>query len=90
MVLSQLVEYGAVVTSAPTFVPSTANCTPATPTLSEADAERATLPLTVAVFAGVVRLTVGGVVSLLAAVVKVASGESARLFEASADFTWKW
>ena len=45
-------------------VPSSLNCTPATPTLSEAVAETVTaVPETVAPLAGVVRETVGGVVS---------------------------
>ena len=39
------------------------NCTPATPTLSEAVAVRVTVPDTVAPAAGAVRLTVGAVVS---------------------------
>ena len=52
------------VSSAPSSVaPSTLNCTPATPTLSEAVAVRVTVPDTVAPLAGAVRLTVGAVVS---------------------------
>src|SRR3989344_9303700 len=58
------IEYGAVVSSAPTFVPSTLNCTPTTPTLSGALAEMVTVPETVAPSAGAVRETVGLVVSL--------------------------
>ena len=50
--------------SAPRLTPSTLNCTPATPTLSEAAAPRFTVPDTVAPAAGAVRLTVGAVVSL--------------------------
>ena len=50
--------------SAPTFVPSTLNCTPATPTLSEAFADTVTVFCTVALFAGAVMETVGAVVSL--------------------------
>src|SRR5439155_23091416 len=38
----QETEYGAVVTSAPRFVPSSLNCTPTTPTLSVALAETVT------------------------------------------------
>ena len=63
VVVFQEIEYGAVVSSAPTFVPSTLNCTPATPTLSEAPADSVTLPETVVPPAGAVTDTVGGVVS---------------------------
>src|SRR5882672_824976 len=56
-------EYGALVSSASRLAPSSWNCTPATPTLSEALALTATVPDTVAPFAGAVRLAVGGVVS---------------------------
>src|SRR3989344_4736688 len=56
-------EYGAMVSSAPTFAPSTLNCTPTTPTLSDALAEMVTFPETVAPSAGAVRETVGLVVS---------------------------
>src|SRR2546427_8842183 len=63
VVVSQPIVYGGVVTSAPNATPSTRNCTPATPTLSEAVAVTATVPLTVAPFAGAVTLTAGGVVS---------------------------
>src|SRR5438445_6612741 len=44
-------------------MPSTRNCTPATPTLSEAEALTVTDPDTVAPDAGAVMLTAGGVVS---------------------------
>src|SRR5882672_3402718 len=57
------IAYGAVVSSAPRAVPSEKNCTPATPTLSEALADTAIVPETVAPLAGAVRLTAGGVVS---------------------------
>ena len=57
------IEYGAVVSSAPIFVPSTLNCTPATPTLSEAVADTVTVLWTVALLAGALIATVGGVVS---------------------------
>jgi len=57
--------YGEVVSAEPTFAPSTWNCTLATPTLSEAVALTVTVPLNVALFAGDVIETVGGVVSLL-------------------------
>jgi hypothetical protein len=57
------VEYGEVVSSAPSAVPSTKNWTPATPTLSEAEALTVVVPETVAPDDGEVMLTVGGVVS---------------------------
>ena len=59
----QLTEYGALVSSAPRLPPSILNCTPTTPTLSEAFAAIATDPDTVAPAAGVVSPTVGSVVS---------------------------
>ena len=62
-VLFQATEYGAAVSSDPTFAPSTLNWTPATATLSEALAETVTLPDTVAPLAGAVMTTVGTVVS---------------------------
>src|SRR6266436_2656665 len=49
--------------SAPSAAPSSRNCTPATPTLSEAVAVTVTTPDTVAPELGAVMLTVGGVVS---------------------------
>ena len=61
-------EYGAAATAVPRFVPSTWNCTLATPTLSLALAETVTVPATVAPLAGAVIDTVGGVVSGLLAV----------------------
>src|SRR5437773_2009695 len=42
----QEVVYGAVVSSAPRFTPSSLSCTPATPILSEALAETITVPPT--------------------------------------------
>ena len=59
----QLAEYGAVVSSALRLPPSILNCTPTTPTLSEAFAARVTEPDTVAPAAGLVSPTVGAVVS---------------------------
>src|SRR6266853_2528230 len=57
-------EYGGVVTSALPLTPSsTRNCTPTTPTLSEALAVTVPVPFTVAPSFGAVILTVGGVVS---------------------------
>ena len=57
------IPYGAVVSSPPTLVPSTLNCTPATPTLSAALAAKFTVPDTVAPAAGAVTDTVGAWVS---------------------------
>ena len=51
------------VSSAPRLAPSSWNCTPTTPTLSEAVAETVTVPETVAPELGDVTLTVGAVVS---------------------------
>src|SRR6266849_8457376 len=62
-VVFQETEYGALVSSAPKLAPSIVNCTPATPTLSEALAETGTVPWIVAPLLGEVTLTVGGVVS---------------------------
>ena len=61
--LFQKTWYGALVTGAPRFAPSSLNWTDATPTLSEAVAETVTEPETVALSAGAVSETVGGVVS---------------------------
>jgi len=56
--------YGDEVSSAPRLTPSSLNCTPATPTLSEAVAVSETVvPETVVPAAGAVTETVGGVVS---------------------------
>src|SRR5438309_8162238 len=63
VVVSQGAEYGAAVTSAPTFTPSSRNCTPTTPMLSEALAVMVTVPETLAPDVGDVIDTVGGVVS---------------------------
>ena len=60
----QVIEYGAVVSSAPRGAPSSRNCTPATPTLSLALAETATFPETMVPGAGAVRDALGGEVSL--------------------------
>src|SRR6266516_3901142 len=59
----QETEYGALVSSAPKFAPSILNCTPATPTLSEALAVTVTVADTVCPLLGEVMLTAGGVVS---------------------------
>jgi hypothetical protein len=63
VVVFQDTLYGAVVSSVPKGAPSSRNCTPATPTLSEASAVTATVPATVAPPAGLVTLTAGGVAS---------------------------
>ena len=63
-VVSQPNSYGAVVCSAPTFAPSTWNCTPTTPTSSDAVAVIVVVPETVAPSAGALIFTVGAVVSL--------------------------
>src|SRR3989442_14071079 len=63
----QLMEYGEAVSSAPTFVPSSLNCTPTTATLSLALAVTGVVPESVDPAAGAVMLTVGDVVSLFTA-----------------------
>src|SRR5436190_13348132 len=55
--------YGAVVSSAPSVAPSRLNCTPATPTLSEALAVTLIVPFTGAPLAGGAEERRGGVVS---------------------------
>src|SRR5205823_1235260 len=62
-VVSHVMEYGAVVASAPRSMPSSLNCTPATPTLSLAFALTVTVPVRLAPAVGAVSVTVGGVVS---------------------------
>src|SRR5439155_25335475 len=57
-VVFQEIAYGAAVTSAPRFAPSSLNCTPTTPTLSVALAETVTVPATVTPAAGAVIDTV--------------------------------
>src|SRR5437867_312477 len=57
VVVFQDTEYGDAVSSAPRLAPSTRNCTPATPTLSEAEALTVTVPDTVAPEAGAERQT---------------------------------
>src|SRR6266516_4013912 len=61
--VSQGIEYGALMSSAPKLTLSILNCTPTTPTLSEALAVKLVVPETVAPETGDVMLTVGGVVS---------------------------
>src|SRR3989344_387567 len=60
VLVSRLTLYGAVLSSAPTFVLSTLNCTPAIPLVSLAVAAKSTTPVTVDPLAGAVKLTVGG------------------------------
>ena len=55
----QLAAYGALVSSAPRLPPSILNCTPTTPTLSDAFAATFTEPETVAPASGLVRATLG-------------------------------
>ena len=62
-VVSQVIEYGAVVSSVPRLAPSSLNCTPETPILSEAAAESVMELATVVPDVGVERETEGGVVS---------------------------
>ena len=71
-VVSHVIEYGAVVSSAPRLAPSSRNWTPATPTLSVAVAETVTFPETTEPAAGAVTAALGGVVSGAAGVVAVA------------------
>ena len=73
--------------SAPTFEAPCLNWTPATATLSAAEAVTETTPDTEAPLAGAVMETVGGVVSGVAGVAKVALPDVARLPAASRDFT---
>src|SRR5262245_5633463 len=63
VVVSQVMPYGDVVSSAPRGAPSRRNCTPATPTSSFALAVTFTLPETTVPGAGAVTDTPGGAVS---------------------------
>ncbi len=69
MDVSHVTCHGAVVASAPRFVPSNWNCTPITPTLSAALAVTITDPATVAPEVGNVMATVGGVTSRISTAV---------------------
>src|SRR5207245_668045 len=80
VVVSHVTEYGDVVSSAPRGAPSSWNWTPTTPTLSEALAVTAMLPVTVAPELGAVMLTVGAAVS---GTVTVTALDVAMLFAAS-------
>src|ERR1043166_2229776 len=55
----QAIVYGEAVTSTPRLAPSSLNCTPATPALSDAVAETAPAPLSAAPSTGAVRTTTG-------------------------------
>ena len=79
--VSQLKSYGAVVSAAPRFAPSSLNCTLCTPTSSDALAVTDTMPDTVEPAAGAVTETVGGVVSACA--VPLASPEGPEAFPAA-------
>jgi len=87
VVVFQETAYGTAVTSAARGTPSSMNCTPTTPVLSEALAEMGTVPETVAPDAGVVSPTRGGVTSPVDGVVTVKSDVAARLPAASLDIT---
>jgi hypothetical protein len=69
-VVSQLTAYGADESSTPRFDPSTLNCTPAMPTLSEAAAETMMADDTVAPLAGELIDTAGFVVSSIGAALR--------------------
>src|SRR5262249_8225721 len=73
VLVSQEIEYGIVITSAPRFAPSSLNCTPTTATLSEAWALIVVVGDPVAPSAGAVMLTLGGVVSLKTVTVTAAA-----------------
>src|SRR5256885_1270978 len=82
-VVFQEMEYGAAVTSAPRLAPSSLNCTPTTPTSSEALADTVIVRETVVPFSNEVMTTVVGVLSI--SVVNVKSDEVARFPAASFD-----
>src|SRR6185503_3807490 len=65
LVESQLIEYGNAVNSGPIATPSSRNCTPTTPTSSDAFAATTTLTPETAPLAGAVIDTVGAAVSML-------------------------
>src|SRR2546428_132329 len=77
------IEYGAAVSSTPRLAPSNRNCTPTTPTLSEALAVTLVVLETVEPEAGEVMLTVGGVVSGGAGVVALAGLDCAERLPAA-------
>src|SRR4051812_43398370 len=61
VVVSSGAEYGAAVMKGPQFAPSSVSCTPAMPTLSDAEAETVIVPETVAPAEGDVTCTDGRV-----------------------------
>src|SRR5437016_5454365 len=65
LVVFQETEYGDAVTSAPKFAPSSWNCTPTTPTLSDAAAETVIVPETDVPLLGLVSDTIGGTLSMV-------------------------
>jgi hypothetical protein len=74
VVVFHVCVYGALVTGAPRLAPSIRSCTLATPMLSLAAAVTLTaVPETVALLAGAVTLTVGGVVSAFITVTPTAA-----------------
>src|SRR5436190_621318 len=81
VVVFQETEYGAAASSTPRLAPSSRNCTPTTPTLSEALAVTLVVPPTVAPETGEVMLTVGCVLAALP--VSVTAAEVVRLPAAS-------
>ena len=89
VVVVQLTEYGGVVSSWPRLEPFNLNCTPATPALSDALAETATVPETVAPAPGAVSATAGALVSGAAVVVNVSCGDTVRFPHASREATRK-
>src|SRR5206468_5268058 len=86
-VVSQEREYVLVESSGPRFAMSSLNCTPTTPTLSEAVAETVMVPETELLAAGAATDTAGGVVSGGGGVMKVESPDTARFPAASRDRT---
>ena len=82
---SHAIEYGAVVSSAPRLAPSSRNWTPATPTLSLALAVTDHRAAHLALAAGAVIATVGGVVSRAAVVVAVTVGRRRRQVPAASS-----
>src|SRR5204863_405764 len=83
VVVFQETEYGAAASSTPRLAPSSRNCTPTTPMLSEALAVTLVVPPTVAPETGEVMLTVGGVVSGGAGVVALAELDGAERLPAA-------
>src|SRR4029077_1969084 len=89
VVVFQAIVYGDAVSSGASSTPSSLNSTPATPTLSVAVALNVVVPETVALAAGAVMETTGGVEST-ASVANVTSPESARFPAASFERARMW